>query len=411
MMFSDHIKIGLASVKKSRFRSMITILGIVIGVVSVVTIVTLGEGIKKQVNNQSAELANGAITIRPGKLVNRDSTGKITSLNLLASTASASVTPQDVETISKNPEISGVTSFATISALPTYDKKVFNDGLVVAYSGKLSDVIDHKVEFGNYPNADDSGSGRYVVIGAGVAQKLFNETVPIGKSLTVKNQQYVVGGIYSPFRDTPLASGINYNNIIYVPESGAAPLKDIKMPYFQVIAKLKNPAKIDTVAKQVTESIKQNHSGLEDFSVLKQDEAGVISGELIDTLSRMILGMAAITLIVSGIGIMNVMLVSVTERTREIGIRKAIGATNRQITNQFMIEALILSVWGALLGVIVSILLHLAIRIFTNLEPVLSWQPIVVAGLMSVVVGVVFGVIPATKAARKDPIESLRSSN
>ncbi len=411
MMLSDHIKIGLASVRKSRFRSMVTIIGIIIGVVSVVTIVTLGEGIKKQVNNQSAELVNGAITVRPGKLVNRDSNGKITSLNLLASTASASVTPGDLETIRKNPEISGATSFSAISALPSYNGKTFNDGLVVAYSGELGDVIDHKVEFGNYPNVEEPSSNRYVVIGAGVAQKLFNETVPIGKSLTIKNQQYVVGGIYSPFRDTPLASGINYNNAVFIPENGAIPLKDIKMPYFQIVAKLKNPSKTDEVAKQISESIKQNHSGLEDFSVLKQDEAGVISGELIDTLSRMILGMATITLIVSGIGIMNVMLVSVTERTREIGIRKAIGATNRQITNQFMVEALILSVWGAILGVVVSIILHLAIRIFTDLEPVLSWQPIAVAGLMSIIVGVVFGVIPATKAARKDPIESLRSSN
>jgi len=124
----------------------------------------------------------------------------------------------------------------------------------------------------------------------------------------------------------------------------------------------------------------------------------------------MIAGIAAISMLVGGIGIMNVMLVSVTERTREIGLRKAVGATDNQIMSQFMIEAAVLSVWGAFIGVLFSGLINLGIRIFTNLQPVIAWEVVLFACTISVIIGVVFGLAPAVKAARKDPIDALRSN-
>ncbi len=126
-------------------------------------------------------------------------------------------------------------------------------------------------------------------------------------------------------------------------------------------------------------------------------------------MTKMIAVMAGVTLFIGGIGIMNVMLASVSERREEIGIRKAIGATDSQIQNQFILESAILSVWGAIFGVICSGFLNLILRIFTDLEPVLSWQPIVISAGIAILTGIIFGSVPAIKAARKDPIESFRA--
>jgi putative ABC transport system permease protein len=132
------------------------------------------------------------------------------------------------------------------------------------------------------------------------------------------------------------------------------------------------------------------------------------ANHILDLLTELISGIAAISLLVGGIGIMNVMLVAVTERTQEIGIRKALGATSRQIINQFLTEAVVISTYGGILGIIVSVLINLGLRIVTNLQPALSWQVMLLATAVSVIVGLVFGIMPAVKAARKDPIDTLR---
>jgi putative ABC transport system permease protein len=152
----------------------------------------------------------------------------------------------------------------------------------------------------------------------------------------------------------------------------------------------------------------KNHGGQEDFTVLKQDESLAVANTILNLITGLIAGIAAISLIVGGIGIMNIMLVSVIERTREIGIRKAIGATNRQILSQFMVESLVLSVVGAILGVLISIMVNYLIRIATTLTPVITLPIMVISVAVSIMVGLIFGITPALKAARKDPIEALR---
>ena len=151
-----------------------------------------------------------------------------------------------------------------------------------------------------------------------------------------------------------------------------------------------------------------NHGGQEDFSVLRQEETLAISDGVFNQLTVFIGGAAVIALIVGGIGIMNIMFATVSERTREIGVRKAIGATSRQIVGQFIIEAVTLSAFGGIIGLLASLITIAAIRATTSLEPVIVWQVMAGAFLVSVTVGIVSGILPAIKAARKDPIESLR---
>jgi putative ABC transport system permease protein len=151
------------------------------------------------------------------------------------------------------------------------------------------------------------------------------------------------------------------------------------------------------------------HKGQQRFSVLRQDQSLAVTNQILSLLTKLIAGIAAISLLVGGIGIMDVMLVSVAERMHEIGLRKALGASNRQIMLQFMTESAVLSLTGGVIGVIVSLIINFGIRVTTSLTPAISWWAIGISVLVSLLVGVIFGTLPALKAARKDPIDALRN--
>ncbi len=407
MMLAEHFKIGLTSVRKSRFRSGITILGIVVGIVSVITIVSLGEGLKRQVSSQMDDMGTNLLSVRPGKIIERNDKGDIENVNILASTGIASLTQKDVEEIRKDPNVEQAVALGTISGIPRYGDTAFKEGFVVVTSPDLTKTIDYKIEFGSFLD-NNMANKKSAVIGANVASKLFNESVPIGKSFNFRDHDFTVEGVFAPVPTSPVSSGADFNDAVFISEPIAQTLYGANVPIYEILIKPKAGVDQDKLIGSLTTALTANHAGQEDFTVLKQDELSLVTGELLKLMTQMIVGMAAITLFVGGIGIMNVMLVSVSERTREIGIRKAIGATNRQIRNQFMAEAIILSIWGALSGLVISGLVHLAIRIFSDLEPVLMWQPIVVSVVFAVGTGIIFGVIPAYKASRKDPIHSLR---
>lgn len=405
-MLSENVRMGLNAVRKSRFRSMFTMLGVIIGVVSVVTIVSLGEGVKRQVASQTNELGNNLVTVRPGKLVNRDANGEITSVNLFGA-AGGTLSAADLETIKKQDGVEAAVSFGSLSGVPKNGDKSMQDANIIATQPDLINIIDQPVEFGTFYKSDES-TRKVAVIGADVAEQLYGEAVPIGKSITIREQQFVIQGIFEPFRSGPINAEIDYNKAIFVPSSVANTLTGNQVPTYQILAKFNDDTSDAKLAAAITRDLTANHAGKEDFTVLKEGEAAFATGNILQLLTNMILGMAGITLLVGGVGIMNVMLVSVSERTREIGIRKAIGATNRQIRQQFMVEATVLSVWGVGIGIIVSVLLNFVLRIVTNLEPVLTWQPVVVAALASLAIGIISGVVPAVKAASKDPIDALR---
>jgi putative ABC transport system permease protein len=165
---------------------------------------------------------------------------------------------------------------------------------------------------------------------------------------------------------------------------------------------------IDQLIPTLNQKLTDAHGGQQDITVLRQSENLTITDQVLQLLTKLIGGIAAISLVVGGIGIMNIMLVSVSERTYEIGIRKAVGATNRQIRNQFMAEAITLSLVGGTLGVIVSFIVNFVLKVATNFHPVITWPVVAIASGFCLAAGIIFGTIPAVKAARKDPIQALR---
>lgn len=409
MIFSEHIRLALASIRAARFRSFLTMLGIVIGVVSVITIMSLGEGIKRQISGQTNSVGKDLITVRPGSLVNRDADGKISGVNLLSFLSSSKVTEEDLKSIRQDPNVDIAVPLSIISGTPSLNNNKFNEGFIIATTERLPEVINQEVKFGNFFESDDNRR-QVTVIGPGVAENVFKENVPLGKTLQIRGEDYVVSGVFERFQTNPLSPEADFNNAVFIPYDSAKKLAGTDLSTYEILVRPKDAGQIDQTIAGLTASLKANHAGQEDFTILRQDEMVAVANSVLDLVNRTVTLMAAVALFVGGIGIMNVMLVSVTERTREIGIRKAVGATNRQIRTQFLVEATVMSTWGALIGVFLAGLTNLLFRITTELEPIITWQVVLLSAGVAIAVGILFGMIPAIQASRKDPIEALRSS-
>jgi ABC-type antimicrobial peptide transport system permease subunit len=271
----------------------------------------------------------------------------------------------------------------------------------------MSKILNQKLDFGDF-FTDDTSKKFEAIIGSNVAASVFKQRDPIGRAMTIRGEEFVVRGIYAPFPDNPLNVGQNYNDAIFIPSETGKKLTGGATEIRELSVKPSDPAASDELVKTIHAALIKNHGGQEDFTILKQSEFIAATDQVFSVLTTFVAAIAGISLLVGGIGIMNIMLVSVSERTKEIGVRKAIGATNKQILGQFLIEAAVLSAMGGLIGVLFSAIAAYAIRMTTDLTPSLSLRTILLATGIASIVGIVFGMAPAIKAARKDPIQALR---
>jgi putative ABC transport system permease protein len=238
---------------------------------------------------------------------------------------------------------------------------------------------------------------------------MFGVLNPVGETIHIMGQDFIVHGVLAPTQGGLLSvAQADYNSSVFVTTGDADKLTSNHTNILQILARVKPGMNVDHADKVLTDILSRNHGGTEDFTVLKPDQLIGVSSQVLNTITRFISAIAAISLVVGGIGIMNIMLVSVSERTREIGIRKAVGATNRQILHQFLVEGLVLTVSGGILGVITSLALNLLLRLYSGWKPVVSIPVILLAVGVSIAAGLIFSLIPALKAARKDPITALR---
>jgi len=404
-----NLKAALNSVTSAKWRSLMTMMGIIIGIVSVVTIVSIGEGVKQQVTTQANTVGKDLITIRPGKLVSRDKHGVINGVNFFPGFSSTgSLNAEDVSVVQHTKDVGQAVPLSAIAGSVTVGKDSYPDVAVIGTKSDLPSVLDQKISYGDF-FSDDDGNQNGAVIGTDVAQNVFGDDVPLGQSFDLLGQTFVVRGVFDKFKTSPLSLETDFNNAIFIQYDVSQELTNHRSAIYEILARGNGEEPTDTTADRVTANLTKSHGNQQDFTVLKSGETLNITSNILNLLTRLIGGIAAISLLVGGIGIMNVMLVSVTERMQEIGIRKAVGATSRQIMNQFMIEATVLSVIGGIIGVAISLLINVILRLFTSLMPSISWQVMLLAVGVSVAVGIIFGTIPALKAAHKDPIEALRN--
>lgn len=408
MLLGGYIKLARASMKSARWRSLLTMLGIIIGIVSVVTTVSIGEGVRQQIIDRVDSRGDDLITIVPGGLEQQNGINYIRNLSPAGQRAVA-FTNTEYQALKNTEQVEHVAPFGHVSGEVRAGDQVYNQAQVVATSSDLPQLLNQDLAFGTFFTDDTSSGPTGVVIGQTIAEQLFGENVPLGKTLTIRGHDFIVRSIFDEFSDaTPLVPTDNFDNTIFVPYGIGQELMGGNLQIYQMLAKPVDSSNVDGTIEAIENKLLEVRGGQMDFSVLKYTETLTLASDVLNLLTSLIAGVAAISLLVGGIGIMNIMLVSVTERTQEIGIRKAVGATNRQILYQFMTEAAVLSFTGGVLGVLISLLVNYFIRVFTDLQPVITLDIVLIASGVSFAVGLIFGVAPAVIAARKDPIDALR---
>jgi|SRR5579862_1014851 len=404
-MWNGNFKTSLASLRDSRWRTFFTMMGIIIGISSVVTVVSLGEGLKYQITAQINQLGPNVLTVRPGKLT---STGSLSSLYSFL--APSTLTPKDASGLRSISSVRNVAPVEFVTSSVRDGNSQLDNVFVAGSSSNLGTILNQPIAYGGF-FSDSDQTDNFAVIGSAVAANLFGEFNPVGETMQIDGQDFVVHGVFTPSSGSLLSlSQADLNSSIFIPTTAAESLTGGRTNILQIFVQLRPGSDVNSSVAQANRILSQNHGGANDFTVLKHSQLLGVSDQLVNAATRFISGIAAISLLVGGIGIMNILLVSVSERTREIGIRKAIGATNRQILNQFLAEGLILSIGGGIIGIGFSYLINLLLRLYSGWKPIISLPVLFLAVSVSVAAGIIFSLAPAFKAARKDPIDALRSS-
>lgn len=407
-----YIHLAFTSLKAARWRSFLTMFGVIVSVASVVTIVGIGEGVKQQLVGQVKASGSDLITVRGGKVPTSGRPGSLSPAGLATIFGQAPLGESDLATIQHVPNVDYVVPFAAINGGVDVEaadgtNPTHHDVTVIATNEKAAEVLGQPVASGNFFSAADTNAST-AVIGKDVAARLFQQNVPIGQSFMLRGHKITVSGVLSPFGLNSLAPGIDYNNTIFIPYGlGGELVGDSLLPY-QILVRPVDASQVGAVTDAIREQLRETHSEQQDFSVLTATDSLALADSMLALLTKLVAIVAGIALFVGGIGIMNVMLVSVSERTQEIGIRKSVGATNRQILGQFLSEALVLSLIGAVTGILVSLLINYFVRLLTSFEPAFNWPVMAGSVVVALLVGGIFGIVPAVKASRKDPIQALR---
>lgn len=406
LLIFNHIQNAVESLRSTRTRTGLTMIGIGIGVASITLILSLSSGAMKVINDQVEQLGGNIAIIRPGATVPSPRVDDITAPSSL-SFAASSLTEPDIDSIRSQPNIEAVAPIMIVSGTVKAGDNTPPRVPIVGTTPDLLTISNLEMRDGQF--IDSVTNHDTVVIGSQLSIDLFGTDQSIGQTFKIRGQTFTVIGVLKRYKNP-----INYNNVDFdhaaiVSLDTAKGFNQGTSQIQQINIKASSVEKLPKALDDIETALSKNHAGEQDFSVLSGKEISRPTSQFFYTFATTIAAVAAVSLLVGGIGIMNIMLVGVAERTREIGIRKALGASNRHITMQFLIESLALSIGGGIFGYGFGYLIAFAIsRSFLTFNPIFTWQIAAVTFGISVIVGVIFGLYPALRASRKDPIEALR---
>lgn len=402
-----HIENAIESLRANRMRTFLTILGVVIGISSIVVIFALSGGANSIIQDQIKSGGETIAVVRP-KDISSSNKNIINSVATSQNFLQSSLREDDFRNISKIKNIIATAPLASFNSKIKGDDKEITTN-ILASTPNLDQITGIKVAKGEF--ITNSSNARTAVIGYQTAVSLFGSPHALGKYISIKGENFLIIGILEKQSSIVNFSNIDFDNTIILNYDEVKNIMGSSPQIQQINIKFNTINNSDIVQHNIEEVMHNSHKGEIDYEILIGKNITHSSSDLISMGSAILALVASISLIVGGIGIMNIMLVNVSERTREIGIRKALGANNNQILLQFLIESLIISSVGGFFGYLLGYSFSFTVSIFLPVLPVISWQIMVLAAGLSIIIGIIFGMYPAIRAARKDPIESLRYYN
>ncbi|MBI4840423.1 MAG: ABC transporter permease [candidate division NC10 bacterium] len=400
MDFREAVALALEMLSANRLRTALTMLGVVIGVAAIILLVSLGEGATAFITRELTGLGTNLLIITPGKTE--------TSGGFHPPTAGTvrKLTYEDAMALRRRAALLADVVPVVLGTGKVRYQGASRDTTVIGITPEFQRVRNLYVEIGQFVSQEDvDGRRRVVVLGRTVKRELFGEENPLGKFVTLADSRYRVIGI---MERKGVSLGFDIDDLVFIPVKSAQDLFDTDR-LFEILVSVGSPDDIDRAIQQVKEVLSRRHGNHEDFTVISQGAMLAAFTTILKILTAVLGGIAGISLVVGGIGSRNIMLVSGRERTREIGIRKAVGARRRDILGQFLLEAVVLSTLGGTLGILLGVGGAKGLSFFFTYLPtrVSLWSVLTAFGF-SALVGVFFGVYPARRAALLDPIQALR---
>ena len=402
MNLLECVFMALVSLSENKVRSFLTTLGVIIGVMSVILLVSLGEAAQSYIENVFSGMGSNVIVVTPGK---QETTSSMISVS---AGSFRRLTTDNAHEIKRKALGIKAVSGAVIGTGQIRFRNIERNSIVLGVEEDFAVIREVTTQIGRFISAQDvDRNNKVCVIGLQLKRDLFGDKPALHERISINRSKHVIIGILEE-RGTLL--GINLDDIAFVPlPSGQQMFFGGEDTLFEINIAARSPGDINLAIESTRQVLTAAHDNVEDFTIVDQDGIIASFGRILDALRLMLVGIAAISLLVGGIGIMNIMLVSVRERTREVGIRKAVGAQRTDIALQFLIEAVTLSVCGGGIGVAIAWVATIAMGFFYPAMPVIisTWS-VLTAFLFSLSVGVFFGVYPAIKASSVDPVEALR---
>ena len=383
--------------RENRLRAWLSVLGVVIGVASVLLLISIGIGVRADITRQVESLGTNVAFVVPGKL---DESGRPDGMSVLGI---STLTLDDVAALSS---VSGVRAAIPLTFVfgSVQRETESHSAMVLAADWRMGAVRREKIGSGRFYSASEEDA-RVCVIGHQVKKDVFGDAPALDENLTIRGVEFRIVGVLAPEEPTAF-SEMSFSRVVYIPWRAAVkafPGAQIN----RIVVQTDYDTDPDRILSQLRTAMLRNHA-TEDFGILTYRQLLAAIFRVFNIVTALIVGISAISLLVAGIGIMNIMLVTVTERTREIGIRMTVGARPRDVFFQFLAESVGLSLAGGLLGVGLAFVAIVIMRRFTVLQPMVTAQALLLALGVCIAVGVIFGTAPATRASRLSPMDALR---
>lgn len=400
MPLREVIRLAFESLLTSRLRALLTMLGMIIGVAAVVLLVSIGNGAKNYITHEFEGMGTNLIMVQPGKTDTKSGFGPPVG------NSRERMTLADVEAVEKQAvNLEAVTGIVFGTAAIKFEDRTTNVTLLGS-NEQFVKIFNINLAVGQFISRDEDDTGRRVtVLGARVAQRLFDGEEGLGRIVKINEVEHRVIGVMRTSGET---LGFNMDEIAFVPTRAAMRIFN-ENKLFGLRAKARTKEGMDDAVEEIREIFKSRNNGIDDVTIVTQNSMLETMNTILNMLTYALAGIAFISLLVGGIGIMNIMLVSVTERTREIGVRRAVGARRSDVLKQFLVESVVISVSGGFIGLLFSVIVtYLVYWFFPSFDMRAPVWILIPAFLISSGIGILFGVWPARKASHIETIEALR---